>query len=114
MGPQEAKVMHDSIANSQDDVQVLKGIQPKHQACYKFYRFSRFLAIFTAIIDAALFAFTFIPTFSVFTRFKFYRYTILLLLAFIMLLLVLMFLDKSIFLRKAPFDEWVYEIAEKC
>ena len=35
-----------SIADSRDDEQVLKGVQPKHQKCYKFYKVCKFLAIF--------------------------------------------------------------------
>ena len=35
---QESKSVNDGIANSHDDVQVLKGIQPKHQVAYKTFK----------------------------------------------------------------------------
>lgn len=112
-GQQEAKSVNDGIANSHDDVQVLKGIQPKHQICYKVYRFCRITALLLLIGDAVLFGLTFVPNMQMFTKFKAYRYGIAILVGVSVLLLVISIIDKLLFLRKAPFDDWVYEIAEK-
>ena len=40
----------ESIANNKDQEQVLKGIQPKHQRCYKFFLGTRLIAILVAVI----------------------------------------------------------------
>lgn len=113
MAQQEAKSVNDGIANSKDDVQVLKGIQPRHQMCYTIFKFCRLTAILFGVIDIALFILTFVPTFSIFTSFKLYRYAIVFLLLVVLALIVVAILDKLLFLRKAPFDDWVFEIAEK-
>lgn len=110
---QEAKAVNDGIANSHDDVQVLKGIQPKHQICYKVFKFCRLMSILLLIGDAVFFAFTFIPTMQFITKYKIYRLGILGLVGISVLLLLIALIDKLLFLRKAPFDDWVYEIAEK-
>lgn len=112
-GQQEAKSVNDGIANSHDDVQVLKGIQPKHQNCYKVFKFCRLTALLLLIGDAVLFALTFVPNMNMFTRFKAYRYGILFLVGVSVFLILVAIIDKALFLRKAPFDDWVYEIAEK-
>lgn len=110
---QESKAVNDGIANSHDDVQVLKGIQPKHQICYKVFKFCRLMSILLLIGDAVFFAFTFIPTMQFITKYKIYRLGILGLVGISVLLLLIALIDKLLFLRKAPFDDWVYEIAEK-
>lgn len=110
---QEAKAVNDGIANSHDDVQVLKGIQPKHQICYKVFKFCRLMSILLLIGDAVFFAFTFIPTMQFITKYKIYRLGILGLVGVSVFLLLIALIDKLLFLRKAPFDDWVYEIAEK-
>lgn len=110
---QEQRAVDDGIANSKDQVQVLKGIQPKHQNCYKFYKFCRITALLLLFGDGLLFALTFVPTFDLFTRFKIYRLFILIVLLGCLCLLLLAIIDKILFLRKAPFDDWVFEIAEK-
>lgn len=109
-----------SIADSKDDEQVLKGIQPKHQRCYKFYKGCKFIAIFGAIIFALLLALTLFadkignPIIIKLTVNHFYRFYILGGVGVSVLgVLIVGLLDKALFLRKAPFDDWVYEIAEK-
>lgn len=110
---QESKAVNDGIANSHDDVQVLKGIQPKHQICYKVFKFCRLMSILLLIGDGVFFAFTFVPTMQFITKYKFYRMGILCLVGVSVALLLIAIIDKLLFLRKAPFDDWVYEIAEK-
>lgn len=109
-----------SIADSRDDEQVLKGVQPKHQKCYKFYKVCKFLAIFgliftaLAVIAAIVAPHTGNVMFIKLTANKIYRTYILLGLGGISLSILLVgLLDKAIFLKKAPFDDWVFEIAEK-
>ena len=105
----------ESIANNKDQEQVLKGIQPKHQRCYKFFLGTRLIAILVAVIAVIMFALTKWnnPAINMITHFTLFRWGILILGAFSLLCAFLAFVDKKLFLRKAPFDEWVYEIAEK-
>ena len=109
----EVKAVNDGIANTHDDVQVLKGIQPRHQKCYKVFKFFRLMAIFAIVIAVILFILTLIPIFNLFTQFKIFRYAILGFASISLIMSALATLDRILFLRKAPFDEWVYEIAEK-
>ena len=117
---QEAKSVNDGIANSHDDVQVLKGIQPKHQIAYKFFKICRFLAIFGFVfvvlaIAAAIFAPKTQNEFIMsITYTKAYRlYFCMGLAGLSAFIFFLGIVAKLLFLRKAPFDDWVYEIAEK-
>ena len=117
---QEAKSVDDGIANSHDQVQVLKGVQPKHQMCYKFFKVCRFLAIFGSILAVLLLVGAyFAPKTNnniiiYLTANKYFRkYLCGGLLVISAGLLVLAILDRILFLRKAPFDDWVFEIAEK-
>lgn len=112
-GNSESKVVDDGIANSQDRVQVLKGIQPRHQIAYKIYKFCNITFIMSLILSILMFISTFIKTFQIFTRFKLYRLTIILIAGAGLTLLLFGRLIKKLFLRKAPFDDWVYEISEK-
>ena len=110
---QEAKVVHDSVADSQDKVQVLKGIQPKHQFFYKLYKFdiiTGFLFIFGAIVLAC---FTRIEFMQIVTQFRIYRFGTFCVGVLGIFLLFSSIFVKKIFLRKAPFDSWILEIAEK-
>ena len=63
---QESKPVDDGIANSHEQVQVLRGIQPKHQLCYKFYKFCKMTSILILLGDLLLFGLTFVPTFNIF------------------------------------------------
>ena len=117
---QESKSVNDGIANSHDDVQVLKGIQPKHQIAYKTFKVCRFLAIFglvfsvLAIVAALVAVKTGNPVFMRLTANKFYRlYFCVGLIVISLVILTFGIIVKLLFLRKAPFDDWVYEIAEK-
>ena len=112
-GQQEIKSVNDGIANTYEEVQVLKGIQPKHQVCYKFFIFCRLTAMLMLAGDLLLFGLTFVPTMQIITKYAFYRIIILAIIAFAILLVLLAIIDRALFLRKAPFDDWVYEIAEK-
>lgn len=103
----------DKIADDRDDEQILKGVQPRHQICYKVFKCARLLAIFGFIIATLLFILTFIPTFDLLTANKPYRYFILILVGFSALCVGVAAIDRALFLRKAPFDDWVFEIAEK-
>lgn len=120
MPQQEAKSVNDGIANSHDDVQVLKGIQPKHQVCYKFFKICRFLAIFgfifavLALVAAIVAPNTGNEMFIKLTANKTFRlYVCGGLFAISAFILLVGIVDRLLFLRKAPFDDWVFEIAEK-
>lgn len=107
------KPVNDGIANTCNEEQVLIGIQPKRQLCYKFYKSCRLTSILLLLGDALLFGLTFISAIQKYTHFILYTYTMIGLLGLSIFLILLAILDKSLFLRKAPFDDWVYEIAEK-
>lgn len=112
-GQQEAKSVNDGIANSHDEVQVLKGVHPKHQICYKIFKFCRLTASLMLGIGILLFGLTFVPTLDMITKLKFYRYFIIFLVLCALFLILIGLIDKLLFLRRAPFDDWVFEIAEK-
>lgn len=103
-----------SIADSKEQEQVLKGIQPKHQRCFKFFKSCRFLGILTLSFGVIAFILTFIPNLNFLTKHSFYRKYVFGGLCLVGLFFVLLaVVDRVLFLRKAPFDDWVYEIAEK-
>ena len=110
---EEARSVDDGIANSHDQQQVLKGVQPKHQIAYRIYKFCRTIFIMGMILSVALFSLTFVSALKTFTEHRFYKIGIFVVIGLSGLLLLFGFLIKGLFLRKAPFDDWVYEIAEK-
>ena len=119
-GQQEAKSVNDGIANSQDNVQVLKGIQPKHQIAYKFFKMCRFLAIFGFVLAALAIAAAILAPktqnefiMSIMYTKAYRLYFCIGLAGLSAFILFLGIVTKLLFLRKAPFDDWVYEIAEK-
>lgn len=101
------------IADSKENEQILKGIQPKHQLCFKFFKICRFLSIFAAIIAAILFGLTFFPNLDWLTAHQWYRYGDAGMMGIALVIALIAILDRALFLRKAPFDDWVYEIAAK-
>lgn len=113
MAQQEARSVDDGIANSHDQQQVLKGIQPRHQIAYKTYKGCKILCIMGLCLAGLLFGLTFVSAAATITSNKYYRLGILGLGGLSIILLLFGLLVKSLFLRKAPFDDWVYEISEK-
>lgn len=102
-----------NIADDHQDEQVLRGIQPRHQKAFKFYKGTRALGIFGVITFIILFILTKIQAFQLFTAWKIYRYGTAFMLVFGIVCFLLAYITKLIFLRRAPFDDWVFEIAEK-
>ena len=113
MAANDKRSESNSIADTRDQEQVLRGIQPKHQICYKVFKTLRMTAILSLVGAALLFGLTFVPAFTMFTRFKIYRMFIIGVVLFALACIVIAIIDRALFLRKAPFDDWVYEIAEK-
>ena len=111
--PMDKKSVQNSIEDTKDAEQVLRGIQPKHQACYKIFKGSRVIGIFFIIIAVILFILTRVGTFERITNLKIYRYAVLFMAVAALFLFLIALIDKALFLRKAPFDDWVFEIAEK-
>ena len=60
----EKKAVDDGIANSHDQEQILKGIQPKHQIAYKIFKFTRIY--FILMLFFICLSFCFLATFSIF------------------------------------------------
>ena len=94
--------------------------QEAHQFAYKTFKICRFLAIFglvfavLAIVAAIVAVKTGNPIFMKLTANKIYRmYFCMGLIVISLVLLLFGIIVKLIFLRRAPFDDWVYEIAEK-
>lgn len=109
----EKKSIDDGISNTHDQEQILRGIQPKHQIAYKIFKFNKlwfFLALFISLL---LFGLTFVSIFELFTKLPFYKWIIIGIGCSGVVTLLFGMLIKLFFLRKAPFDDWVYEIAEK-
>ena len=110
----QGKGVFENIADSKDQEQVLKGIQPKHQMCFKAFKICIFLGAFSVVLAIIAFALTKVPAFKFITGTSIYRkYFFGGFIVLSLILAVVAILDKLLFLRKAPFDDWVYEIAEK-
>lgn len=107
-------VMDDkNIADDKQDEQILKGIQPRRQKCFHVFKACRLGGILFLIMAVVGFILTFIPQLDGFTKAKFYRIGVLVVAALGAIALLVAVIDKALFLRKAPFDDWVFEIAEK-
>lgn len=113
----EKKSVDDGIANTHDQEQILRGVQPRHQIAYKIYKFCMFFSIIAAVVVVLGFVITLIPAavdmFGRFTSSKYYRLGLIYGTGAIGVVLGFGFLVKLLLLRKAPFDDWVFEIAEK-
>lgn len=101
------------IADDKQDELVLKGIQPRRQKMFTIFKASRLIGILILCIALLMFIATFIKPFFKVTDKPIYRWSVLIVAGFGLFCLILMFLVKKIFLRKAPFDDWVFEIAQK-
>lgn len=102
-----------SIANDKQEEVVLKGIQPRHQVAFKIFKICRMFAIGLAVVAILMFISTFIKALQVVSGIKIFKYAILVLLAAAILFAIVMIIMRALFLRKAPFDDWVYDIAQK-
>jgi len=102
-----------NIADSRDQEVVLKGIQPKNQVAFKLFKIFRTLGVLAAVFGAIMFGLTFVPNFKMVTGAQLYKVGILIFVGLALLLFFLMLCMKLIFLRKAPFDDWVFEVAQR-
>ena len=102
-----------NIADDHQQEQILKGVQPRRQGCFKTFKCCRFLGIMGIVITALLYGFSYIEQFQRVTSLAIYKYGMAGLAIFSVVCFIVMFLDKVLFLRKAPFDDWVFEIAQK-
>ena len=104
----------EKIADSKEQEQVLKGIQPRHQIAFKVFKGSRVLGIFGIIFAVMLIILQkYVHAFDMITSLKIYSYAIKMFLLAAAACFLVMSITKMLFLRRAPFDDWVYEIAEK-
>ena len=113
----EKKSIDDGIVNTHDQDQILRGVQPKHQIAYKTYKACIYLLIIGLLLTALFFGITFVPMPVDFLQgiiqSETYRKFVLICGAVSIGIFLIGLLIKLLFLRKAPFDDWVYEIAEK-
>lgn len=109
----EKKAIDDGIANSHEQEQVLRGVQPKHQVAYKIYKFCKIYMILGLFFAVLLYALKLVPVMDFITKHQIYTYIVLGTAASGVVVLLFGFMLKGLFLKKAPFDDWVFEIAEK-
>lgn len=106
-----------NIVDDRQQEQVLKGLQPKNQIAYKFYRYLRIFAILGGVLSGILFGLSFIDTFSKITSNPLIQplYSKAVMGGIVLALgcIVLMLLIRIILLRKCPFDDWVFEVAQR-
>lgn len=102
-----------NIADDKQEEQVLKGIQPRRQKCFKFFKATRMIGLLFLALALLAFILTFVGSLDGITKARIYRLGVVVVAGLGLFSLFLAFVDKSLFLRKAPFDDWVYEIAEK-
>lgn len=111
---QKNTVFNDTnIADDRQQEQVLRGIQPKNQWAYKIFKGLRMIGLLFLGLAILMFASTFVPQFSGFTSNPTFRYAILGLVGGGIICLFLMITIKLLFLRKCPFDDWVFEVAQR-
>lgn len=113
MANDQRKTFDDRIADSKDQEQVLRGILPKNMFAYRLFRFFRLAGLIFLGLAILMFILTFIEVFKVVTVYKIYRLAILGLAGIAIVCFLFMFLIRIIFLRKAPFDDWVFDISSK-
>jgi len=104
--------VNDGIANTKDEELVLKGIQPRHQRCYKVYRTSKIIAFVTWISAAIAFGLRYVPGF-LFAQYSWYVTGIFYIVLVGAIIFCFANIIKLLFLRKAPFDDWILDVAKK-
>lgn len=105
----------DGIADDKKQERVLYGIQPRRQKIYKFYKLLRLYFWFIIAFSIIMIGVTFIQdsTVQAITGNKYYRYIAIGILGITLVILLVLLFIKHILLRKCPFDDWVYDIAQK-
>jgi len=101
-------------AYTDEDNKKLRGIWPIHITAYNIFRFSRFVGILLLVISLLTFGFTFIsgPMQTV-TSTSIYRKAVAVIFLIAIIAFLLCLFLWLVFLRKPPFDEWVFEVAQK-
>lgn len=101
-----------NIADDRQDLVQFQGIQPKNQVAFRLFKTFRMLGIFFLALAGIAFGLTFVKQFTQVTSLPIYRIAILGLGGAGVVLIILMLLIKLLFLRKPPFDDWVFEVAQ--
>ena len=102
------------IADDKQEEQVLKGIQPKNQLAFKIYKFCKWVSIGLLAIALLGLGSTFIPSESFeLNQNEYYRKAIFFIAISAVAMFLFALLVKLLFLRKPPFDDWVFDIAQK-
>lgn len=102
-----------NIADDREQQEILKGLQPKNQFAFKLFKIFRMLGIVFIGIALLLFGISFVPTFKLLFSDKIVKSGLIILLGISLGFFLLMILVKLIFLRKCPFDDWVFEVAQR-
>lgn len=93
----------------------LRGVIPQHYLAYRIFKVFRIAAILFAVLTIILFilGFTNNRALDLLTGSDYYGTLILILLGISGVSCVFMLILYVLFLRKPPFDTWVYEVAQK-
>lgn len=102
-----------NIVDERQDEQVFKGIQPKNQFAFKIFKLLRIFGIFFLVFAVLAFGLTYVEMFKIVTAYPIYNKIIMYLCIIAAAMFVLMILVKLLFLRKASFDDWVFEVAQR-
>lgn len=108
-----ALVMYDN--EKKNDEEKLHGIVPQHYFAYRVFKFLRYIIIAAVCIGLAVFGVGFIdnPILKQFSTSPVYGFTLFFCIVIIAICGLLSGLIYLIWLRKPPFDVWVFEFAEK-
>ena len=111
---QKRTIFNDTnIADDREKDNSWKGLQPKNQIAYKIFKFCRLLGILFLFLCVAGFALTKVSIFKTIGATQLYRIAILGLGALGLFFLLIMLLVRVTLLRKCPFDDWVFEVAQR-
>lgn len=102
-----------NIVNDKQEEVVLKGIQPRHQFAFRIFKICRAFGIGLIVFAALLFGLSFIKAGQFITGHWLYRRAVLYMLIGAGGFFLFMLFIRITLLRRAPFDDWVFEIAQK-
>lgn len=103
----------DRIADTRDDELQLKGIQPIHQKAYSLFKGSRFVMFMALGFLALCISMIFVESLYDITHHPYFPFVIIFFGLVTIISFILVIFTFILFLRKPPFDDWVFEVAQK-
>ena len=101
------------IADTRDDELQLKGIQPIHQKAYGLFKGSRFVMFMALGFLALCISMIFVESLYDITHHRYFPFVIIFFGLVTVISFILVISTFILFLRKPPFDDWVFEVAQK-